>query len=439
MSDPQPSASLKILFVDDEKNILASLRRLMNREELEALTASSGAEGLELLRSTAEIGVIVSDQRMPGMSGSEFLQQARMLRPEVPRIMLTGYSDLASTIDAINLGGAHRFITKPWDDDQLVQVLRETLDIYLLVQENRRLTAVINAQNEELKGWNQKLKARVLEQTAEIRDKNEHLRSRHLKLQEMFRSTIEALSRLIELRSQGLRDHAGNVTRLTVALAEARGLSAQQTEVVRVAGLLHDIGEIGIPDQLLNKPMSQYDAEELELYSQHTIRGQAAIDAIAILRPAGLLIRHHHEHFDGSGFPDGVSGEAIPLGARILALADFIDRALHQEATASPDKVLKKARELAGSRFDPALVALLEMPLRQLFGTGTPGQGMVQKQVRPEALRIGMLLKQDLVSGTGLLLLKAGSVLDEKSVQSIGRYQKIDPIQGEVAVLVKGE
>jgi response regulator RpfG family c-di-GMP phosphodiesterase len=439
MSDPQDPVTPKILFVDDEKNILASLRRLMTREDLEALTASSGPEGLELLRSAEEIGVIVSDQRMPGMNGSEFLQQARELRPEVPRIMLTGYSDLAATIDAINLGGAHRFLTKPWDDEQLVQTVREALNTYRLVQENRRLTAVINAQNEELKGWNQKLKARVLEQTAEIREKNEHLRSRNLKLQEMFRSTIEALSRLIELRSKGLRDHAGNVTRLAVALAEAGGLSAQQIEVVRVAGLLHDIGEIGIPDQLLNKPMSQFDAEELELYMQHSIRGQAAIDAIAILRPAGLLIRHHHEHFDGSGLPDGARGEAIPLGARILALADFADRALHQEANASPEKVLKKARELAGSRLDPALVALLEKPLRQLFGAGTPGQGMVQKRVRPETLRIGMVLKQDLISGTGLLLLKEGSVLEEKSVQAIGRYQKIDPIQGEVAVLVKGE
>ena len=193
MNDPQQDACPKILLVDDDKNILAALRRLLTREELEVITASSGPEGLELLRSQEEIGVIVSDQRMPGMNGSEFLQQARQLRPEVPRIMLTGYSDLASTIDAINLGGAHRFITKPWDDEQLLQTILETLGSYRLVKENQRLTAVINAQNEELKGWNQKLKARVLEQTAEIREKNEHLHSKNLNLQEMFRSTIEAL------------------------------------------------------------------------------------------------------------------------------------------------------------------------------------------------------------------------------------------------------
>ncbi|MHB1400009.1 MAG: HD domain-containing phosphohydrolase [Trichloromonadaceae bacterium] len=439
MNDPQQDACPKILLVDDDKNILAALRRLLTREELEVITASSGPEGLELLRSQEEIGVIVSDQRMPGMNGSEFLQQARQLRPEVPRIMLTGYSDLASTIDAINLGGAHRFITKPWDDEQLLQTILETLGSYRLFKENQRLTAVINAQNEELKGWNQKLKARVLEQTAEIREKNEHLHSKNLNLQEMFRSTIEALSKLIELRFKGLRDHAGNVTRLAVALAEARGLSAQEVEVVRVGGLLHDIGEIGTPDTLLSKPISQLDAEELEIYMQHAIRGQSAIDAIAILRPAGLLIRHHHECFDGSGYPDGASGEAIPLGARILALADFADRALHQQANASLEKVLKRARELSGSRLDPDLVSLLEKPLRKLFGAGTAGHGMVLKQVRPESLSIGMVLQQDLVSGTGLLLLKTGSVLEEKSVQAIGRYQKIDPIQGEVAVLVKGD
>lgn len=439
MNDPQQAANPKILFVDDEKNILASLRRLMIREDLEVLTAASGPEGLELLRSADDVGVIVSDQRMPGMTGSEFLQQARVLRPEVPRIILTGYSDLASTIDAINMGGAHRFITKPWDEEQLVQTIRETLNGYLLIRENQRLNAVINSQNEELKDWNRKLKGRVLEQTAQIREKNEHLHRQNLNLQEMFRSTIEAFSRLIELRAKGLRDHAGNVTRLAAALAEARGLSAEQIEVVQVAGLLHDIGEIGIPDGLLNKPMSSYDADELELYMQHTIRGQAAIDAIVTLRPAGLLIRHHHEHFDGSGFPDRFAGEAIPLGARILALADFADRSRHQEASANPDKVLKTARELAGSRFDPDLVALLEKPLRQLFAEAAPGREMIQKRVRPEDLRIGMVLKQNLITGTGLLLLKEGSVLEEKSVQAIVRYQKIDPIRGEVAVLVQGE
>ncbi|BCR03117.1 two-component system response regulator [Desulfuromonas versatilis] len=428
-----------VLFVDDEKNILASLRRLMHREDIEALTAASGPEGLELLQASPNIGLIVSDQRMPGMNGADFLARAREIRPDVHRIMLTGYSDLSATIDAINKGGAHRFITKPWDDADLLRAIREELKSYQLVKENERLGAIIGRQNEELKDWNKKLKARVLEQTAEIREKNASLRTKNLKLQEMFRDTIEALSRLIELRAKKLRDHSGNVTRLAVDMAEARGMTPQQVEVVRVAGLLHDIGEIGIPDELLNKPLSQCDPEELEVYMQHTIRGQATIDAISILRPAGLLIRHHHENFNGSGFPDGLQGSAIPQGARILALADFVDREINREHTSSVDKTLLKARELAGTKFDPELVPLLEKPLRKHYRHDNTKQGMVRKTLPPAELRIGMVLMQNLLSGTGLLLLKEGSVLDEKSIQAIGRYQKIDPIKGAVVVMVKGE
>lgn len=425
-----------VLFVDDEKNILTAIRRLMIHEEIETLTAGSGSEGLEILRSRQDIGLIVSDQRMPGMSGSEFLEQARLLCPDVPRIMLTGYSDLNATIDAINKGGTTRFLTKPWNDQELVQVIRETLRNYLLVQENQRLNGIIRSQNEELRGWNEKLKARVLEQTQSIREKNEQLRLKHEKLQAMFRSTIEALAGLIELHSKDLRNHSKNVADLAAEIATAQGLPPAQVDVIRVAALLHDIGEIGTDQQLLQKPASQMDQEEILEYMQHTVRGQTALDAVEILRPAGVLIRHHHENYDGSGFPDGLSGQSIPIGSRIIALADLADQQFALEKSGEVEATLKKIALKSGSQVDPTLLPFLDRPFKKLYGR-TARSGMVTRKLRPEELREGMVLVDDLVSGTGLLLLKKGATLEKTSIQSVLRYQKLDPFKGEVAVQVK--
>jgi len=143
---------LKALFVDDEENILKSLRRLLADEDMEVLTATSGEQGLEILRCKGDIGLIVSDQRMPGLTGVDFLREARDIAPDAVRIMLTGYADISATIDAINKGGTYRYISKPWDDEELVMTIREALSHYRLAAENRKLWGIVNRQNGSLKG-----------------------------------------------------------------------------------------------------------------------------------------------------------------------------------------------------------------------------------------------------------------------------------------------
>ena len=159
---------VQVLCVDDEENILRSLRRLFIDEEFEIITALSGQEGLEVLATTQNVGVIVSDQRMPGMLGSEFLHACRTAAPDAVRILLTGYSDLTSTIDAINKGGLSRYLGKPWNDEELLMVVRDAVKQYALILENRRLNTIVQQQNEELQEWNRNLKARVLKQTKSL-------------------------------------------------------------------------------------------------------------------------------------------------------------------------------------------------------------------------------------------------------------------------------
>jgi DNA-binding NtrC family response regulator len=142
------TAAVRVLFVDDEKNILNAVKRLFMDEPFEVLTADSGAAGLDVLKQNPDIGVIVSDQRMPGMSGAEFLEQSRPVSPEAVRIVLTGYADITAAVDAINKGGAWKYLSKPWKDDHLIEVVREAAENFSLRRENRRLTEIVNRQNE---------------------------------------------------------------------------------------------------------------------------------------------------------------------------------------------------------------------------------------------------------------------------------------------------
>ena len=428
---------LSILLVDDEPNILTALRRLLMDEEFELLTAASGSAALEMLRDAPEVGVIVSDQRMPGMTGVEFLEQARVIAPQALRILLTGYADMEATIAAINQGGAYRYLTKPWDDQALLMTVREAATQYRLKRENERLHQIVNRQNEELRQWNTRLKSRVLEQTAEIRKKNEELRAKNTRLKANYRDTIGALSGLLEMRAPHMRNHARNVSALALAVAQAMNLGAEERDELQVAALLHDIGEIGTPDGLLRRRAEELSGEDLHAYLQHTVRGQMAIDAISDLRGAGVLIRHHHEHYDGSGYPDALEGTAIPLGARIIALADFIDRNLPRHDERAADLVLTLLQPYLGSRFDTSLYPFFEQVVRAHYGPPADAAGMVPRLVRPAELNNGMVLNDDLFSSTGLLLLSRNTVLDDEAIAAIFRYHELDPFRRGIAVLVK--
>jgi two-component system cell cycle sensor histidine kinase/response regulator CckA len=167
---------VRVLFVDDEENILRSIKRLFLEESYEILTANSGEEALKLLKDHQNIGLIVSDQRMPGMQGVDLLKLASDISPDTLRIMLTGYTDINAAIEAINKGGAFQYITKPWKDDELIQIVRDAVYRYSLIKENKRLTEIVKRQNEELKQWNDQLQYRVQEQTIEIRESEERFR-----------------------------------------------------------------------------------------------------------------------------------------------------------------------------------------------------------------------------------------------------------------------
>jgi len=438
MSDEQIRPT--VLFVDDEENILKALQRLTMDEEFDTEIASSGDAGLQKLATLSNVALIVSDQRMPGMNGADFLQQSQQLAPDAIRMLLTGYSDISAAADAINKGGASRYLNKPWNDDDLLETLKAAVETWRLLHENRRLQAIVQAQNEEMKQWNENLKNRVLQQTTAIRKKADDLNEALIQLKQNYSGIINAFSGLVELRGQKAQQHARNVMELAVAAAREYGLMPEELETIRTAALLHDIGEIGMPDNVLEKSQDYMTQDELRVYSQHPVRGQMAIDSIAELRPAGVLIRHHHEYFNGTGFPDHLKEDQIPIGARILAYADQLDRAVASGGDTA-EQALARIELGLSIKLDPGLQRVFRKIARYAYFTmpEIDPNATVELELKPEELRPGMILTKDLISGTGMMLLNKGVTLDTVKVEAIQRYYQLDPPLHGVFALVHGK
>ncbi|MBI5233136.1 MAG: response regulator [Deltaproteobacteria bacterium] len=442
--DPKPAVP-KVLFVDDEENVLRSLKRLLVDEKVDIYTASSGKAGLEILKEGG-FSVIVSDQRMPEMSGAEFLEKAKRISPDAVRIVLTGYADVNAAMDAINKGGAYRYITKPWNDNDLVIAILNAVEMSNLQRENKYLTELTKKQNEELKKWSTELEAYVQQQTIDLSKKNTELTKLNERLNKNFSGFLSAFSNLIELRDRTVLSHSNTVSSISEDMAERMGLNSSEIETISIAAQLHDIGKIGIPDIVLLKTPETLTPDELVEYRKHPVRGQSAIDFIEDLRGAGILIRHHHEWFNGKGFPDGLKGKDIPVGARIISLADKFDRLRHGGYRDHNLKsVLEKIKSMIGTQFDPEVFVFLVETAKTKFTTVEPEADsldlssamVVEVELNPKDLQAGMVVSRDIRSGTGLLMLRMGTTLNEKNIGTLTRGYHLDPANTGVFVWVK--
>jgi response regulator RpfG family c-di-GMP phosphodiesterase len=432
---------LTVLLVDDEPNILQALQRLLRRETFRIITAGSGFDALHLLSQLSNVALIISDQRMPQMNGAEFLEKSRTYAPDAIRMLLTGYSDLGDAVDAINSGGISRYLSKPWDDTDLVQAIRSAVETYRLGWENQQLQQLVSKQNQELQDWNRNLKDRVMQQTTAVRQKNEELQNA-IKLQKAAtHKVITSLVSLVEMRGKRSRQHAHNVEKLSGLVAAELGLSHEEQHTIKTAAMLHDIGEIGISERILLTNPESLTRDDYTEYSQHPVRGQLLIDPIEELRPAGVYIRHHHEKYDGSGFPDQLVGDAIPLGARIVAYADMLDRAARQCVSNVADQALQWTDIHVEKALDPSLRRLFHRFAKYVyFPVSKHGSGMEagERDVKLDSLEPGMALARSVYSGSGILLLPSGITLDSKHIESLQRYHELDPSDGAVFIVKPG-
>lgn len=423
------STPATLLLVDDEPSILSALRRLLRPTGHTVLTATSGAEGLELL-AAQPVALVVSDMRMPVMDGAQFLEQVRNRWPDTVRILLTGYADMTSTIDAINRGEIYRYIAKPWDDHELLLVIRQALEQRELQRENQRLLALTRAQNAELQALNAGLADTVAARTSELAQLNDFLNLANAQLRQQFVTTVKMFSSLMELRGGGVAGHARRVADLSRRLAKQMDMSDSQQQDVFLAALLHDIGKMGFPDQLLNRPVSLLNSREQAEYRRHAKAGEQALLPLNDHKDVARMVRSHHERHDGRGFPDGLSGEDIPLGSRVIALANDFDGLVagtHAERACTPEQARALIKQGRGHHYHPDVVdAFLILWDR--------GEWLVQDNRRTPVSKLtpGMVLAQDFVTEKGTLLLAAEQKL---TAPIIARLQTMSQRDGSELTL----
>lgn len=408
-----------ILCVDDEPNILTALRRLFRGKGWQVRLAEGGQAGLALLESEP-VDLVISDMRMPEMDGAQFLAAVRERWPDTLRLLLTGYSDVAAIIEAINRGEIYRYITKPWDDNDIVLIVRQALERKALEAEKKRLEALTARQNEELKDLNASLEARVEQRTAELKVANE-------KLKASFITSIKVFSTLMEMRGGNLAGHSRRVADLARRIAVKLKLEDKQVQDIFVAGMLHEIGKVGFADELLTTPVAMMKPEQLDAYRKHIVLAEQLLMPLQDLREACDIITAQFERFDGTGFPVQLAGQAIPIGARILSMASDYDNMQIGALT----QIRLKAEEAriiiihgVGQRYDPDVVSAFLEVLGGAAQQDTAKERFSEVTVDTCDLKAGMVLSRDLITPSGMLMLSTGHVLNEHLIHKIRTFQK---------------
>ncbi len=260
-------ASHSILLVDDDSGTIKALQRLFKEEDYRIYTADGGEKGLEIFKNHS-LDLVISDQKMPYMNGSEFLEKVQQQHPDTIRILLTGYSNMEATISAINKGKIYQYISKPWDVEDIKIRVKKALDQYDLIQENKRLQEITRLRNEELKKNNELLEERVRQRTEELnlditkrRQTEEELQRTLAKLRKALGGTINAMALTVETKDPYTAGHQRRVTDLARAIADEMCLPKEKIEGIRMVGVIHDLGKISVPAEILSKPGRITDIE----------------------------------------------------------------------------------------------------------------------------------------------------------------------------------
>ncbi len=411
------ATQITLLFVDDEPHMLKALVRLFKPHHYRVLTAPSGEEGLDIL-AQEPVTVVISDMRMPQMDGADFLAQVAVNWPQTVRLLLTGYADLSATVAAVNKGHIYAHLSKPWDDNDLLLTVRRAA-------EQQALKALVQRQNQALQLFNEQLEEKVKQRTQELRQTMGFLETAHTSLKSQFATSVKVFANLIEVREGATKKpgagHSRRVAEQAHGLALQMGMGEAEAQDVLFAGLLHDIGKLALPDTLLGQAYQEMAVSERLQFEKHPVIGQAALIALEDLQGAGILIRSHHERFDGEGYPDKLQGEQIPLGASILAVVtdyDALQTGSFSQRRHTPQEARGFLLRERGRRYDPAVVkafvALLDKEKQQ-----SSTEDKYTLCLKSGGLKSGMVLAQDLVTQGGVLLLSKGHVLNDPLISKI--------------------
>lgn len=417
--------NLRVLLVDDEENILRSLKRVLRREPYEVVTAETGDAAIEVLENE-RVDLIISDARMPGMDGPTLLSNARRRWPWIIRILLTGFADMNSTIKAINDGQIYQYISKPWDDDELRTIIRQALAFQYSERRRLALEKLTRKQNKELKALNDSLEQKVAARTGELQQTADMLDATLAELRKSYVTTTEVFASLF---SQRLPEHLQTnpvVGSMVKAFARQQELDDDTAQNLEMAAALYNVGKLTWSDEMLTTPSDSLSRDQARVYQRYPTVGEQLLMALDPLQGTATVIRHHKERWDGRGFPDALEGHSIPLGARIVRLAvDFaeLQAGLVVQRKVPRDEAIKLLKRQSGRLYDPelcsAFTSLLETAAPDLF----PDDDTI-KAISTRGLQPGMVLARDLHAASGMLLLNEGRELTARLIEKLVGFEQ---------------
>jgi len=414
--ETNPAASLhRLLIVDDEQLVLTGLRETLTREGYHVTTATNPFVALEELKKQI-FSVIISDNHMPGVTGLEFLAQAKELQPNASRILITAVLSLDTVIDAINKGEIYRFIVKPWLREELLATVKNAVQRYELIDNNTVLQSKAVLMNRELGESNKSLEL----QLARVAEQNESLGQLNQALAENLQHSVQLGLHVLQTFYPALGNHARRVNQVCQSLADTLHLPTEKRQVLEFSAWLHDIGLVAIHRDVIRRWELSPDAlspDELKVVHSHPILGQDLVKFGHHLEEVGTIIRAHHERFDGHGFPDGLKGEEIPWLARLLAVAVGFAESNLDEASA-----IEGIKQGSGSLYDPEAVRAF---LRAVPKTTISRK---EREILIAELQPGMVLAKGIYTPNGLLLVPEGQPLNEGSIGKILSHNKTSPI-----------
>ena len=333
----------RILVVDDEETIREIVSSMLKGANFHPRQAASGIEALAILESGDEFDLVLSDLMMAEMDGIALLERSKERFPDMPFVMVTAMNDISVALQALR-NGAYDYLLKPFEREQLLATVRRALEHRRLKRENdayrTNLEALVTARTQQ---WKTAL----------------------ANLEKSYDITLEALGDALDLKDAETGGHTRRVTAYTIAIAKKMGLNHEQIRIIARGAFLHDIGKMGIQDKILAKP-GKLTPEETEIMKEHAYLGYKIVSKIPFLAEAAEIVYAHQERYDGTGYPRGLKGDQIPLGARIFSIADTLD-AMTMTRPYRPAQSFQAARKeieaWSGRQFDPAIVAVyLEMP-----------------------------------------------------------------------------
>jgi len=400
-----------ILIVDDTYQNVSLLEAILSAEYA-IVCASSGREAVNVAKAKPP-DLILLDIMMPDMSGYEVCAalKADSATAHIPVIFVTALLSPGDEILGFDVGGVD-YITKPV--------------VGAVVRTRVKAQLALKRAQDELQLWNSNLKKRLLQSIATIRIKTEALMTAEEQASGLHQyvQSVELLSGVFELMENpfGIRSRA--VSELAGDAARKMKLPAEDVAKIRLAGLLHDVGTLGIRQGASTKSEDEMTASELDEFHTHPLRGQDLFETLEELRDVGLMVRSHHESYDGNGFPDGLKGDDIPLGARLIAIAVAIEHAATSVSSERDEFALMTIRRRTGTQLDSKLITYFSMITRILYFERTKPESTGELEVPANELITGMELSRDIINASGVLLLQKGNTLDAASIALIRRTSR---------------